>query len=152
MYGLPSKLRQSRTKNIKFPMARQIYLKQMPLSTSQAGLAAMTVLLCAFALFMCASHSRKWRRLGACYGSSNHDPVIELNNDDIMVRNGVYGVPGRDNNEVMFSGEQRGVPVWQKNILMGGKCQLPDFSGVIIYDSDGNIVPPARNHLRLTWK
>ncbi|KAM7280027.1 hypothetical protein ACFE04_007161 [Oxalis oulophora] len=29
------------------------------------------------------------------------------------------------------------VPVWQKNIIMGGKCELPDFSGVIIYDSEG---------------
>ena len=34
--------------------------------------------------------------------------------------------------------------VWQKGILMGGKCQLPDFSGVINYDPAGNLVAPAR--------
>jgi hypothetical protein len=52
----------------------------------------------------------------------------------------------------MFSGEQV-VSVWRKNILMGGKCQLPDFSGVIIYDSDGNVVTPAKNpRPLLTWK
>ncbi|OVA05044.1 hypothetical protein BVC80_1211g120 [Macleaya cordata] len=28
--------------------------------------------------------------------------------------------------------------LWQKNILMGEKCQLPDFSGVIYYDCEGN--------------
>ncbi|RZC85916.1 hypothetical protein C5167_026592 [Papaver somniferum] len=27
--------------------------------------------------------------------------------------------------------------VWQRGILMGGKCQPPDFSGVIYYDVDG---------------
>uniref|UniRef100_J3LAU7 Erythromycin biosynthesis protein CIII-like C-terminal domain-containing protein n=1 Tax=Oryza brachyantha TaxID=4533 RepID=J3LAU7_ORYBR len=34
--------------------------------------------------------------------------------------------------------------VWQRNILMGGKCQLPEFSGVINYDAAGNVVVPGR--------
>lgn len=44
--------------------------------------------------------------------------------------------------------------VWQRNILMGGKCQLPDFSGVIIYDANGKVVTPpkAPRPLLLTWK
>ncbi|CAN0876528.1 hypothetical protein LINGRAHAP2_LOCUS11358 [Linum grandiflorum] len=28
--------------------------------------------------------------------------------------------------------------LWQKSILRGEKCQLPEFSGVIFYDSRGN--------------
>ncbi|BFG16977.1 hypothetical protein CerSpe_032520 [Prunus speciosa] len=28
--------------------------------------------------------------------------------------------------------------VWQKSILMGDKCQPPEFSGAIYYDSSGN--------------
>ncbi|GAB4845195.1 hypothetical protein Ancab_038604 [Ancistrocladus abbreviatus] len=40
--------------------------------------------------------------------------------------------------------EQQQVSVWQKNILMGGKCQVPDFSGLIIYDSAGNIVSSSK--------
>ncbi|KAF8378484.1 hypothetical protein HHK36_029826 [Tetracentron sinense] len=28
--------------------------------------------------------------------------------------------------------------LWQRNILMGEKCQPPDFQGVIYYDSHGN--------------
>lgn len=44
-------------------------------------------------------------------------------------------------------------PFWQKNILMGGKCQLPDFSGVIIYDSARNAVTPNKpSQLALPWK
>lgn len=37
--------------------------------------------------------------------------------------------------------------VWQRNILMGEKCQPPDFSGVIYYDVKGNRLsePPPRS-------
>ncbi|KAK9116071.1 hypothetical protein Sjap_015018 [Stephania japonica] len=31
--------------------------------------------------------------------------------------------------------------LWQRSILMGEKCQPPDFSGVIYYDSCGNQLP-----------
>ena len=132
-------------------MARQLHLANVPLSTSQVGLGAVTLLLCAFALFMCASHSRKWRRwkASACYGFHDYDPVIQLSNDHLMLGMGAHGLQ----DESMVSGEQSGGPVWQKNILMGGKCQLPDFSGVIIYDADGNEVTPAKNpRPLLTWK
>ncbi|CAA7409962.1 unnamed protein product [Spirodela intermedia] len=30
--------------------------------------------------------------------------------------------------------------LWRKGILMGEKCQPPDFSGAIIYDAAGNVV------------
>lgn len=39
--------------------------------------------------------------------------------------------------------------VWQKGILMGEKCQLPDFSGVIVYDSQGKLVAPGQARLCL---
>ena len=133
-------------------MARQLLLKQIPLSSSGLGLPAVTLLFCAFALFMCASHSRKWRRWSACYGPSDHDPVIQLNTVDTMLGTGEHGIHAGSRDDSMFSGEQV-VSVWRKNILMGGKCQLPDFSGVIIYDSDGNVVTPAKNpRPLLTWK
>ncbi|CAI0624585.1 unnamed protein product [Linum tenue] len=106
-------------------------------------MAAMTVALCAFALFLCASHGRRRRRWRSSHWSYGFvpDPVIQLENPGAMMLAG--------------SGEQSGMnPVWKKNILMGGKCQLPDFSGVIIYDSDGNhVTPPSnKNCPRLTWK
>lgn len=136
-------------------MARsQLLLTPTPVSISGAGLAAIiTLLLCAFALFMCASHSRKWRRWVACSSSYGHDPVIQHNNEAIMQGAGIHGYPPDDTSEVLFSGDQQRLPVWQKNILMGGKCQLPDFSGVILYNSEGNIVTPAKPPCpRLTWK
>ncbi|KAL6962555.1 hypothetical protein U1Q18_037513 [Sarracenia purpurea var. burkii] len=113
-------------------MARPLLLLNQFSTMSQTGYPVVTLLLCAFALFICASQSRWWRR------RRDKDPVIQLNNEDMICSFGFQ----LDNGEGSArSGE---VSVWQKNILMGGKCQLPDFSGVIIYDAAGNIVPPEK--------
>lgn len=133
-------------------MARQLHFSPPPLSTSQTGLAAVTLLLCVFALFACASHSHKSRRWRACYEflELEDEPVIELNNE-VTVRNTEFQKYQIRNDDQ--SDEQQEESIWQKNILMGGKCQLPDFSGVIIYNSEGNIVTPAKTqHPLLTWK
>ncbi|KAI3459969.1 hypothetical protein Pfo_016632 [Paulownia fortunei] len=127
-------------------MARHILLKHQPVSISHMGFGIGTLLFCALALFMCASHSRRWRRWKACYGYGNQDPVIQLNQEDII------GYQFGDVDPSTYSGEGS---VWKKNILMGGKCQLPDFSGVIIYDSTGNVVTPAKSQRALPalpWK
>lgn len=69
--------------------------------------------------------------------------MIELHNENAVTMDQV----AYEEEETVFHGEE----VWKKNILMGGKCQLPDFSGVIIYDAEGNVVTPAKTP-RLTWK
>ena len=122
-------------------MARPLLVIHTVSSTSYLGLAApvMTLLLCAFALLMCASHSRKWGHWSSsCCDAYAEDPVIEANNEAAMTN--------ADLQEAASS-------LWQKNILMGGKCQLPDFSGVIIYDSNGYVVTTDKNSRQLvTWK
>lgn len=144
-------------------MARQILLTQTPtLNISQAGLALVTLLLCAFAVVIkCATHTRKLRRQWrACYNEffdeDDDEPVIEINHQFMIANHQVNGntqLPEEAaavDTSVMFSREQ---PVWKKNILMGEKCQLPDFSGVILYDSEGNVVAPSKTpHPLLTWK
>ncbi|CAK9174158.1 unnamed protein product [Ilex paraguariensis] len=124
-------------------MARPLLPEFRTTSLPRAGFAVGSLLLCAFALFMCATHLRKWRKWRSCYGYHDEDPVIQLNPEGLI---GEYQIGNNDAST--YSGE---VSVWKKNILMGGKCQLPDFSGVIIYDSAGNVVPPARK-LALPWK
>ncbi|KAL0408817.1 UNVERIFIED_CONTAM: hypothetical protein Sradi_1816100 [Sesamum radiatum] len=43
------------------------------------------------------------------------------------------------NNTTTKAQEEMGL--WQKAILMGEKCQPPEFSGVIYYDYSGNRIP-----------
>lgn len=121
--------------------------------TAQIGMAGVSLLLCAFALFMCASHARKWRRRwNACldYGYEFEDPVIELNQEATVVTTQrvnacvVNAAESENVNDEMFFSREQQAAIWQKNILMGGKCQLPDFSGVILYDPSGNAVTPAK--------
>ncbi|KAG7586707.1 hypothetical protein ISN45_Aa02g019780, partial [Arabidopsis thaliana x Arabidopsis arenosa] len=122
-----------------------------PLTVFKMGLASAS-----FRLVSLVSHSkRKLRRCRwvACYGSRDYEPVIHLQNDMTMMNNGDVYDPYNGDPSMLLSGDQRRGPLWQKNILMGGKCQLPDFSGVILYDADGQVVPPAKNSLPLlTWK
>jgi len=37
--------------------------------------------------------------------------------------------------------EGGGDSVWQRSIMMGERCQPPDFSGIILYDVKGNRLP-----------
>ncbi|KAF7066053.1 hypothetical protein CFC21_072101 [Triticum aestivum] len=43
-----------------------------------------------------------------------------------------------------------GRPVWQRRILMGMRCELPRFSGLVLYDEHGRPIPVGtpgrRNH------
>ncbi|CAN6237532.1 unnamed protein product [Urochloa humidicola] len=86
---------------------------------------------CALALALCASHSApgaagRLRRALASVSRRRTEPVIAA----------VH--------QVQPGGGEASPCVWQRGILMGGKCQLPDFSGVINYDPAGNLVAPAR--------
>lgn len=119
-------------------MARSLVMIHPLPSISHIGFTVMSLMVCAIALLMCASHSRKWPKWISCYAFVE-EPVIEFNNEAVM--------------STCDDEQEEDGSLWQKNILMGGKCQLPDFSGVIIYDSDGNIVNPAKTSPPLlTWK
>ncbi|KAK7380543.1 hypothetical protein VNO78_33056 [Psophocarpus tetragonolobus] len=123
-------------------MARPLVMihSLLPIPYSHIGFTVMSLMVCAIALLMCASHSRKWHQWITCYAFVE-EPVIDFNNEAVIVSS-------CDTDEQQEEGS-----VWQKNILMGGKCQLPDFSGVIIYDSNGNIVNNAKtSRPLLTWK
>ncbi|CAL9180756.1 unnamed protein product [Musa hybrid cultivar] len=109
-------------------MPRLLPLDSLIAGTTKAssGAAATFLLLCAFALMACASHGRRWCR-------RRPEPVISVH-------------------QVQPGAEEAEACVWQKNILMGGKCELPDFSGVVAYDSKGNIVAPGRSRAALALK
>ncbi|WCJ32334.1 hypothetical protein M5689_013767 [Euphorbia peplus] len=37
-------------------------------------------------------------------------------------------------------------PLWERPILMGDKCQLPKFSGLILYDQTGALLSSSLHH------
>ncbi|CAI9116457.1 OLC1v1017599C1 [Oldenlandia corymbosa var. corymbosa] len=115
--------------------------------SSRFGRTIGSLVLSAKAMFRPVTHSRKWRRgwlkVRACYGYDDYDPVIQLNPERIEAHSFGDFDPSTRSSEGTL---------WKKNIIMGGKCQLPDFSGVIIYDTQGNVVPPAKTLPALTWK
>lgn len=93
--------------------------------------AAAFLAVCALALALCASHSApgpggRLRRALASVSRRRTEPAIAAMH------------------QVQPGGLEASPCVWQKGILMGGKCQLPDFSGVINYDPAGNLIAPAR--------
>ncbi|CAM0946756.1 unnamed protein product [Alopecurus aequalis] len=76
-----------------------------------------------------------------------HDDVV----DDVVMGGGVsdYGFPvgvGALKVEEALAPRPSGVlgtparPIWQRRVLMGVKCQLPRFSGMILYDERGRPV------------
>ncbi|PIA47865.1 hypothetical protein AQUCO_01400452v1 [Aquilegia coerulea] len=127
-------------------MARQLHLVHPLTSPSHIGLGAATLFLCAIALIMCASHSRRWRRWHVC-GSSSFEPIIQLNNEGIILTT-TKEHQLQPENEQNNSGAIQGVhggSIWQKGIIMGKKCQLPDYSGIITYDSNGKLTTKIGN-------
>ncbi|XAR62237.1 hypothetical protein NMG60_11016924 [Bertholletia excelsa] len=87
-----------------------------------------------------------WHRWKTCYGCFNNgkEPAIQINNEEM-----IHGFQYSTGEGSTCSSE---ASLWQKNILMGGKCELPDFSGVIIYDAAGKVVSPAKAPRTLPWK
>ncbi|KAI3894919.1 hypothetical protein MKX03_022857 [Papaver bracteatum] len=90
---------------------------------------------------MRTSWSRRWF---CCYIGHYSEPIIEIQHaNQVQPMEDVdesYESDGARHEQA--SGE---VSLWQRNILMGGKCRLPVFSGVIVYDSEGNLVTPKRD-------
>ncbi|KAJ4808681.1 hypothetical protein LUZ62_021247 [Rhynchospora pubera] len=92
--------------------------------TTTVGATAGFLLVCAALLLACASHSQPWRRIMGSMSFRRSEPVMSI----YQVQPGVGEEPC----------------IWQKGILMGEKCQMPDYSGVITYDTAGNLVAPGR--------
>ncbi|GLJ09490.1 hypothetical protein SUGI_0110570 [Cryptomeria japonica] len=66
--------------------------------------------------------------------------------DTISSKKILLGGKGERNEEGEMKAYDRAVKaeggfLWQKGIIMGERCQPPDFSGVIIYDNMGNLLP-----------
>ncbi|XP_075473410.1 uncharacterized protein LOC142504427 [Primulina tabacum] len=95
---------------------------------------------------LCAKHARQIPRK---YASETTEPETPLKSPLVLpkqlktslgsmaIMSLVHGKKSRPDSG---AGKEE-IGVWQKAILMGEKCQPPEFSGAIYYDYDGNRVP-----------
>ncbi|XP_060215822.1 uncharacterized protein LOC132642809 [Lycium barbarum] len=95
---------------------------------------------------LCAKHAKKPSKTSM----STHEK-IKTNVCKIAPRLSPLGLPNKNNNKRVdeesgnptgdVTGEVAGEEgLWQKAIIMGEKCQPPQFSGVLFYDPSGNRV------------
>ncbi|CAN6278446.1 unnamed protein product [Urochloa humidicola] len=81
---------------------------------------------------------------GGCeYGILGGDvpPEVEKNVVLVAPAGAVQGVKsGGVEGAATMSGGTPARPIWQRKVLMGVKCQLPRFSGMILYDESGRPV------------
>ncbi|KAL6640179.1 hypothetical protein ACP70R_022028 [Stipagrostis hirtigluma subsp. patula] len=80
---------------------------------------------------------------GVCeYGVLGGD-VLEAVEEEKVVVSPVANVGvkrGADQGPAVAGGGTPARPIWQRRVLMGGKCRLPRFSGMILYDESGRPV------------
>ncbi|KAK8957482.1 hypothetical protein KSP39_PZI000905 [Platanthera zijinensis] len=111
----------------------QLFNSAIDLTAPKAGISLASLLLFfTLAALLCASHGRQrgWHRRTKLVISPHH------------VQPGAPHCAGEVDEEDN-SYEDDGECVWKKRIMMGGKCHFPDFSGAIVYDSNGNVVVGA---------
>ncbi|GFP96636.1 hypothetical protein PHJA_001807700 [Phtheirospermum japonicum] len=99
---------------------------------------------------LCAKHARKYSSetsdqtntpLKSPLPSAAKQLITNISHKAMMplVHAKKSGVFGNNNKNNKLGQEESGL--WQKAILMGEKCQPPEFSGVIYYDYAGNRIP-----------
>ncbi|KAI3981198.1 hypothetical protein MKX01_016333 [Papaver californicum] len=117
----------------------------------------------AFALFvsatvlvaLCAKHTTRRRQLATekLGGSNPDDPKLTTSSSSMISSRRFFAIVSSkafpfiykkkssdqyvNNYEIIGDDEGGDGGLWQRGILMGEKCQPPDFSGVIYYDVDG---------------
>ncbi|KAJ7525516.1 hypothetical protein O6H91_17G054300 [Diphasiastrum complanatum] len=71
--------------------------------------------------------------------STHNDRKLSNSCDQLRELEEAYSNQGQE--EACWSG-----PLWRRTILMGEKCEPPEFSGLILYDNNGNRIPefPAK--------
>ncbi|KAI3919359.1 hypothetical protein MKX01_038829 [Papaver californicum] len=94
---------------------------------------------------LCAKHTIRRRQIATeKLGCNPNDSRLKTGSPSMVASKGLFATISNKAFPFMYkkkSGEDAGSlddgSLWQRGILMGEKCQPPDFSGVIYYDVDG---------------
>ncbi|KAF9664069.1 hypothetical protein SADUNF_Sadunf17G0117900 [Salix dunnii] len=132
-------------------MQNHSFLSNIPISNFIAFIAVLGVF--SLVSFLCASHhkagkSRRQRVEESLASHSSEKRLFSKINSDIrekahsMVKMISWRKLEQDEGCDDGSGDDDGSEeIWRRSIIMGERCRPLDFSGKIIYDSEGNLVP-----------
>lgn len=99
---------------------------------------------------LCARHSKQFaREYGDAATKTSTDSKVSPRSPLLLPKRAINNAADHPDGNNREESEARGIfanpgegfgegGLWQKKILMGEKCQPPQFSGVLFYDSDGN--------------
>ncbi|KAK6921800.1 hypothetical protein RJ641_012307 [Dillenia turbinata] len=102
---------------------------------------------------LCAKHGNRVLRKQISVDSSDSKVAIKspLTSSKQLLQTlsskAIHFLNKKHNGEELETEAEGGAGLWQRSILMGEKCQPLEFSGVICYDCDGNLLsePPLRS-------
>ncbi|XP_057546460.1 uncharacterized protein LOC130825315 [Amaranthus tricolor] len=86
-----------------------------------------------------------------CWSAANKWSYEDKNCNWKLSKNNNNNNNNNNNKIIKFNcygccGGSKLLPVWQRPILMGVKCKLPRFSGLILYDERGMPLPHRHHH------
>ncbi|XP_073031145.1 uncharacterized protein [Primulina eburnea] len=97
---------------------------------------------------LCAKHATQVRRKHAEANTNTPDHKSPLRSPKQLITLSHQAMmhllkkpAGPESDACINIGGKEEVGLWQKAILMGEKCQPPEFSGAIYYDYSGNRIP-----------
>ncbi|CAN6442254.1 unnamed protein product [Victoria cruziana] len=130
-------------------MARWSFKPEHGLGSAQAGAMGLAgLILSTFVLSMCAFHLKRRRRRHKISHMFISNPTAPMNaGPQPLTSKAIQWTRPGEHDGVDEAFVSQELCLWKKNILMGEKCQPPEFSGVVMYDSAGNIVSPAAARL-----
>ncbi|GLU04800.1 hypothetical protein SLE2022_219310 [Rubroshorea leprosula] len=111
------------------------------------------VALCAKKTRSRAVHKSEEKRIGSKFAPTSplvkpgKQLVTNISNKAIQLIHKKGADTVDQSHEVGIADKEEGEGVWRKGILMGERCQPPEFSGAIFYDNYGNLLsePPPRS-------
>ncbi|ERN03864.1 hypothetical protein AMTR_s00078p00160030 [Amborella trichopoda] len=125
-------------------MAAWLHSVHHTLSSSNKGaiIALASLALCALTISLCTFHARRKRKLKARTHFSISNPILPFDTrHQILAKWRLRRLQNAGTHEELGRSSEN--CLWQKGIIMGEKCQPPDFSGVIMYDVAGKLVDPG---------
>jgi hypothetical protein len=135
-------------------MQNHSFLSNIPVSNFIAFIAVLSVF--SLVTFLCASHhkARKSQRQGdeeSVISHSGEKRLLSKINSDIREKahSMVKMISWRklEQDEDCDDGSEE---IWRRSIVMGERCRPLDFSGKIMYDCEGNLIPD--HSTQSSWK